>query len=57
MTFKQALIFLLGLEVNTFVLIAGFALLCVLLGLICIWVVALLYSGLTFGQYLNFLVR
>jgi hypothetical protein len=57
MTFKQALIFLLGLEVSTFVLIAGFALLCVLLGLICIWVVALLYSGLTFEQYLNILVR
>ena len=56
MTFKQALTFLLGLEISTVLLITGLALLCVLLGLICIWVVALLYSGLKFEQFGNVLV-
>jgi len=56
MTFKQALTFLLGLEIGTVFLITGLALLYVLLGLICIWVVALLYSGLTFEQFWNILV-
>jgi hypothetical protein len=56
MTFKQALTFLLGLEISTVFLITGLALLCVLLGLNCIWVVALLYSGLTFEQYCNILL-
>ena len=40
MTFKRALIFLFGLEISTVFLITGLALLCVLLGLNCIWVTA-----------------
>jgi len=56
MTFKQALTFLLGLEISTVLLITGLALLCVLLGLICIWVVAMIYSGLSIEQYWNILV-
>ena len=45
-----------GFEISTVLLIAGFGLLCVVLALICIWVVALLYSGLTFEQFWNVLV-
>ena len=45
-----------GLEISTVLLITGLALFCVLLGLICIWVVALLYSGLTFEQFWSILV-
>jgi hypothetical protein len=56
MTFKRALTFLFGLEISTVLLITGLALLYVLLGLICIWVVALLYSGLTFEQFWSILV-
>jgi hypothetical protein len=56
MTFKRALTFLFGLEISTVFLITGLALLCVLLGLNCIWVVALLYSGLKFEQFWNVLV-
>ena len=43
-------------EISTVLLIAGFGLLCVVLALICIWIVALLYSGLTFEQYCNILL-
>ena len=43
-------------EISTVLLIAGFGLLCVVLALIYIWVVALLYSGLTFEQYCNILL-
>jgi hypothetical protein len=57
MTFRQTLNLILGMEGNTFVLIVGLALLFVLLGLICIWVVAMFYSGLSFEQYLNIFIR
>ena len=56
MTFKKALNFLLGLEIGTVFLITGIALLFVSLGLICIWVVASIYSGLSIEQYWNILV-
>ena len=46
MTFKRALTFLFGLEISTVFLITGLALLCVLLGLNCIWVVAFALFGL-----------
>jgi hypothetical protein len=57
MTFRQTLNLILGMEGSTFVLIVGLALLFVLLGLICIWVVAMFYSGLSFEQYLNIFIR
>jgi hypothetical protein len=56
MTFKQALNFLLELETGTVLLIIGIALLFFFLGLICIWVVAMIYSGLSIEQYWNILV-
>jgi len=57
MTFKQTLNFIIGLEGSTFVLIAALTFLFFLLGLICIWFVAMLYSGLSFEQYLNIFIR
>ena len=56
MTFKQALNFLLELETGIVLLIIGIALLFFFLGLICIWVVAMIYSGLSIEQYWNILV-
>lgn len=56
MTLKQTLNFILGLQGSTFILIAGLALSFVLLALFCIWIVALLYSGLSLDQYLRILV-
>ena len=55
-TLKQTLNFILGLQGSTFILIAGLALSFVLLALFCIWIVALLYSGLSLDQYLRILV-
>ena len=43
-------------EISTVLLIADFGLLYVFLALICIWIVALLYSGLNFEQYCNILL-
>ena len=43
-------------EISTVLLIADFGLLCVFLALICIWIVALLYSGLNIEQYCNILL-
>jgi hypothetical protein len=56
MTLKQTLNFILGLQGSTFILIAGLALSFVLLALFCIWIVALLYSGLSLDQYLRILL-
>jgi len=56
MTFKKILTLMKGFEISTVLLIAGFGLLCVFLALICIWIVALLYSGLNFEQYCNILL-
>jgi hypothetical protein len=56
MTFKKILTLMKEFEISTVLLIAGFGLLRVVLALICIWVVALLYSGLTFEQYCNILL-
>jgi len=55
-TLKEAINFILGLQGSTFILIAGLALSFVLLSLICIWIVALIYSGLSLDQYLHILV-
>jgi len=56
MTFKKILTLMKGFEISTVLVIAGFGLLCVFLALICIWIVALLYSGLNFEQYCNILL-
>jgi hypothetical protein len=56
MTFKQTLNFIFGLKGSTFILIAGLALSFVLLALLCIWIVALLYSGLSLDQYFQILI-
>ena len=56
MTFKQTLNFILSLQGSTFILIAGLALLFVLLFLLSVWIVALLYSGLSLDQYLQILI-
>ena len=56
MTFKQTLNYILGLQGRTFILIAGLALSVILLGLLCVWIVALLYSGLSLDQYLQILL-
>jgi len=56
MTFKKILTFMKEFEISTVLLIAGFGLLCVFLALICIWIVAFLYSGLNFEQYCNILL-
>jgi len=56
MTFKQTLNYILGLQSRTFILIAGLALSVILLGLLCVWIVALLYSGLSLDQYLQILL-
>ena len=56
MSFKQTLNFILGLQGSTFILLAGLALLFVLLCLLSVWIVALLYSGLSLDQYLQILV-
>jgi len=55
MTYKQTLNYILGLQGSTFFLIAGLALLFVLLCLLSVWIVALLYSGLSLDQYLQIL--
>jgi hypothetical protein len=56
MTFKQTLNYILGLQGSTFILIAGSALLFVLLCLLSVWIVALLYSGLSLDQYVQILI-
>jgi len=55
-TLKQTLNYILGLQGRTFILIAGLALLFVLLSLLCVWIIALLYSGMSLDQYLQILV-
>jgi hypothetical protein len=55
MTFKQTLNYILSLQGSTFFLIAGLALLFVLLCLLSVWILALLYSGLSLDQYLQIL--
>ena len=56
MTFKQTLNYILGLQGSAFILIAGPALLFVLLCLLNVWIVALLYSGLSLDQYVQILI-
>ena len=56
MLFKKILNFLFGLEGKTFVLLTGLGILFFLFGLVFIWVIALVYSGLSFEKFVNFLI-
>jgi hypothetical protein len=56
MTFRQTLNYILGLQGSTFILIAGSALLFVFFCLLSVWIVALLYSGLSLDQYVQILI-
>jgi hypothetical protein len=56
MSLKKFLNFLFGFEGNTFVFIAGLTMSLFLFGLVCVWVIALVYSGLSFVQFVNIFI-
>jgi hypothetical protein len=56
MSFKKILNFVFGFEGNAFVFIAGLVMSLFLFGLVCIWVIALVYSGLSFVQFVNIFI-